>query len=398
VQVLDNYGNVIPSAPIAWQSDSATLVTASTLTDSSGTASAMVQVGSQPGLQTVSVGTAGLSAEFQLTDTSLGQLTAASGNCQIANIDQTFGRPLTVKVTDGAGKPLAGRTVLFSVLKGTATIDNKVVATGRDGMASVNVKAGSVPGTLAVEASTNGDHVDFVLSALPPAALSVAVLDWNGRESALTPGALMTVSFVSAGRNGYEPTYYAGPPFPTSVQGVAVSFNDVFAPILRLSGSGSMTDLLVQIPWELSGQATARLLLSTGNAATALPGVPVEEFHPVIHAEPGTLLRTLTLPITGAGQFAPLVNTNAAGLPSQTVLTHFALTVDQIPLPILSIAADPSLVGVADVTVAIPLAARWRLRSPDEISITLETNPQSAAPRPVRPRAGPTRVQQPAVR
>jgi hypothetical protein len=369
VQLLDSFGNVIPSAPIAWQSSNATIVSANQTTNISGTASATLQVGSQPGPQTVTVGASGLSAQFQLTDTSLGQLTATSGSGQIANIGQAFGKPLTVRVSNPAGQPLAGRTVVFSVASGAATLENPVIQTGTDGTASVYVKAGPHAGALGVEASTGGDRVDFTLASLPPAALSVAVSDWNGRPSAVAPGALMLVSFVSAGRNGYEPASFAAPPYPTSVQGLTVSFNDVPAPILQLSSSGTMTELLVQVPWELSGHETASLQLSTGNAATTVPSLPVEGFHPVIRSVPFTLSRTITLPITGLGQFAPLANTNSAGIAGQTVATHLSLSVGGLPLRILNVAADPALVGVADVTVSLPLAARGRLTAGDEITV-----------------------------
>jgi hypothetical protein len=368
-QLLDSFGNVIPSAPIAWQSSTAAIVSANPATNTSGTASATVRIGSQPGPQTVTVGASGLSAQFQLTDTSLGQLTTTTGNGQIANIDQAFGKPLTVRVANSAGQPLSGRTVVFSVASGAAALENRVVQTGADGTASVNVKAGPRAGAVAVEASTGGDRVDFLLSALPPAALSVTVSDWNGRPSALTPGALMTISFVSAGRDGYQPASYLAPPYPTSVQGLTVSFNDIPAPILRLSNSGAIAELLVQIPWELSGHETARLLLSTGNAATTVSSLPVEEFHPVIRATPPALSRIITLPITGLGQFAPLANTNSAGITGQTVAARLSLSIDGFPLRILSVAADPALVGVADVTVSMPLTGRWRLAAGDAITV-----------------------------
>ncbi|HEX4227052.1 MAG TPA: hypothetical protein VHZ07_00165 [Bryobacteraceae bacterium] len=369
VQVLDSFGNVIPPAPIAWQSGTATIVSANPATDTSGTASATVRIGSQPGPQTVTVGTSGLSAQFQLTDTSLGQLTPTAGNGQIAKIEQPFGKPLTVRVANLAGQPLPGRSVIFSVLSGTATLDEPVVQTGPDGTASVNVTAGPRAGAVAVEASAGGDHVDFALSALPPAALSVTVSDWNDRPSVVVPGALVTISFISAGRNGYEPVSYKAPPYPTSVQGITVSFNDIPAPILRLSGSGTMTELLVQVPWELSGNETARLLLSTGSGATTVPDLAVENFHPIILAEPAGLSRTITLPITGLGQFTPLANTNSAGISGQTIATRLSLSVDGLPLRILGITADPVLVGVADVTVSVSLGARWKLAAGDKITV-----------------------------
>jgi hypothetical protein len=76
--------------------------------------------------------------------------------------------------------------------------------------------------------------------------------------------------------------------------------------------------------------------------------------------------------MTGLGQFAPLANTNSAGIPGQTVATHLSLSIDGVFLPILGIAADPSLAGVADVTVAIPFGLRLRLRSMDDITISAQ--------------------------
>lgn len=372
VQLLDAYGNAVPGSPLAWQSSTATIVNANSTTDTSGTASAVIQLGPKPGPQKVTVGASGLSAQFELTDTSLGQLTVSSGNGQIANVGQAFGTPLAVRAAGAVGQPISNRTVVFSVPSGAARLDQPVVETDADGTASVKVKAGSFPGMVTVEAATGGDRVDFVLSALPPAALSVALSDWNGRSAAVTPGALMNVSFVSAGRNEYDSMSFPGPPYPTAVQGLTVSFDGVPAPILRLSGIGATTELLVQIPWELSGRETVRLLLSTGSAANLVDGLVIEQFHPAIRAKPAILSPIETLAITGIGQFAPLASTNSAGIPSQSVAGHFALSIDGIRLPILSIAADPKLVGVADVTVVIPFAARRRLTSMSEISVSAQ--------------------------
>ncbi|MGC2658528.1 MAG: hypothetical protein WA324_11280, partial [Bryobacteraceae bacterium] len=371
VQVLDLYGNAVPSAPVAWQSTTAKILSATSTTAVDGTASATVQLGPNLGAQIVTVGTAGLSAEFQLTDTSLGLLSTRSGNAQIANLGEPFDTPLTVQVKSAEGQPLAGRTVAFSVSNGAASIDNPVVQTAVDGTASVNVRAGNSAGDVTIDASTEGDQVVFALQSLPPAAQSIAISDWNGHQSALTPGALMNVSFTPMGSNGFEPVSYLAPPYPTSVQGLTVSFDGVAAPILRLSGSGAATNLLVQIPWELSGRESATLQLSTGPAASTLTSLPIENIHPVILAMPPSIWRTMTLPITGLGQFAPSANTNSAGIPNQTVALPFSLSVDGIPIPILGITADPALLGVADVTIQIPFAARWRLTSTSKIAVAM---------------------------
>jgi hypothetical protein len=370
VQLLDAYGNPIPSAPITWQTRTATLVTANQTTDGSGIASATVQIGSQPGPQAVTIGVSGLSAQFDLTDTSLGQVTALSGNAQVANPGEQFGRPLTVRVANSAGLPLSGRPVKFSVISGTATLEKPVVPTGLDGIASVNIKAGRMPGPISVEAEAGTDRADFVLSALPPAAESITVKDWNGHSSPLVPGALMTVVFVSAGRTEYEPFAYPGPPYPTSVQGLTVSFNDTPAPILQVTCAGATTELLVQIPWELSAAETARLLLSTGRAATAVNGLPVEVSHPVIRPTLISSSRIITLPVTGLGQFAPLATTNSGGIAAQTVPAHLSVSSGGISLPILSISADPSLVGTADITIAVPPMLRKRIASTAGITVS----------------------------
>lgn len=370
VQLLDAYGNPVISAPVAWQTGTTTLVDANPTTDESGIASATVQIGSQPGPQSVTLGASGLSAQFDLTDTSLGQITAVSGNAQVANPGEQFGRPLIVRVANSAGLPVPGRPVKFSVVSGTATLEKPVVPTGLDGMASVRIKAGHLAGPISVEADAGTDRADFVLSALPPAAESITVSDWNGQSSPLVPGALMTVAFISAERTDYRSFSCPGPPYPTSVQGLSVSFNDTAAPILQLSSSGASTELLVQIPWELSGAETARLLLSTGRAATAISGLPVEVSRPVIRPTLISSSRVVTLPVTGFRQFAPLANTNSGGIAGQTVSTVLSLSSDGISLPILNIAADPLLVGAADVTVAIPFALKHRLTSTAGISIS----------------------------
>jgi len=86
-------------------------------------------------------------------DGSPAELTAVSGNGQEGTIGSSLDLPLVVRVTDARSQPLAGVAVTFRFETDdrAARLDPEAV-TGRDGLASTEVRLGADVGAHVVEA------------------------------------------------------------------------------------------------------------------------------------------------------------------------------------------------------------------------------------------------------
>jgi alpha-tubulin suppressor-like RCC1 family protein len=83
------------------------------------------------------------------------QVTIASGDGQSAIAGSKLPSPLVVKVTTGAGVPIAGASVAFQVSKGTATVDPATATTDAAGSAQTTVTFGKSIGAVTVTATAS---------------------------------------------------------------------------------------------------------------------------------------------------------------------------------------------------------------------------------------------------
>ena len=75
------------------------------------------------------------------------ELAILQGNNQSARVGELLAEPLTVRVLDAAGRPVAQARVLFAVVAGTgASVSPDAVETDGDGRASAQWALGSVAG------------------------------------------------------------------------------------------------------------------------------------------------------------------------------------------------------------------------------------------------------------
>jgi hypothetical protein len=90
---------------------------------------------------------------------TLAAITPFGGGGQLATVGATFALPLAARVTDGAGNPVAGRTVTFTAPASgpSAFFPNGATAvTDANGVARVTVRAGAVIGAFSVSATVAG--------------------------------------------------------------------------------------------------------------------------------------------------------------------------------------------------------------------------------------------------
>jgi hypothetical protein len=83
------------------------------------------------------------------------------GNNQSARVGEMLAEPLTVRVADGAGRPVAQARVLFAVVAGAgANLSPDAATTDAEGRASAQWALGSAAGSYAAEARVEGSPIE----------------------------------------------------------------------------------------------------------------------------------------------------------------------------------------------------------------------------------------------
>lgn len=111
-------------------------------------------------------------------------VTIVSGNNQTARLGHRLAQPLVVRVTNAAGEPVRGVTVLWTVTGGNATLDPSTSTTDADGRASTSVTVNSFgpitiqarAGTLAPVTFTVNAVTSFTSRAQGPVAVPIAMV------------------------------------------------------------------------------------------------------------------------------------------------------------------------------------------------------------------------------
>jgi uncharacterized protein (TIGR03437 family) len=87
---------------------------------------------------------------------------------QQANVN-TQGRPLVVRVSDSASRPLSGVTVNFATTANNVQLSAGAAVTNKDGFASINFVAPPTTGTITIAASTSGSQgQSFTINVVNP--------------------------------------------------------------------------------------------------------------------------------------------------------------------------------------------------------------------------------------
>jgi 5-hydroxyisourate hydrolase-like protein (transthyretin family) len=180
VQVTDIYGDPVSGVSVNFTAPaagaSATLSSTMAMTGSDGTASVTATANASVGDYAITASVAGIanSPSFALTNAPIppAAIDAASGTPQSAIANQAFATPLTVRVTDATGNPVANVTVTFvtPTVGASANMSAMTVTTDGNGDASVSAIANAVIGSYTVTASVAGvgTVAEFALTNLDP--------------------------------------------------------------------------------------------------------------------------------------------------------------------------------------------------------------------------------------
>jgi uncharacterized protein (TIGR03437 family) len=181
-------------------------------------------------------------------DISATQLTIAGGNNQSASTGAKLPVPLAVRLTSRAGAPVAGVSISFVITRGLAQLSASSAVTNADGVASVTITLGPVPGDVSVVASAPGVlPVQFQLTTQGAVVTGQPRIFSGGIVGAglsvpavrhLAPNGLYTIfgeNFAQPGGGwAVGPADLVNGQVPTRFQGVCVRVGGALAPVIHV--------------------------------------------------------------------------------------------------------------------------------------------------------------------
>jgi len=301
-------------------------------------------------------------------------------------INTLFPSPLSLKVIDRYGVPVANARVLWRRLSGGTIVQvssqagANVSLTDEYGISEAYVALGSQPGEYAFQAEVSGlDSAIFLgVAKFPPIILDSGVTNAaSGQADRLAPGSYASIFGVALSDTF---AVFQTPYLPFSLAGVSVSFESerVSAPgRLHFVSDGQIN---VQIPWELQGESSAKMWVTVSGISSEAYDVPLSNSAPggFQYQEPGTnriyaaaldtqyrLIGTdnparrgevVLLFANGAG---PVDNQPPTGEPSPsepfaTVKNPIEVTIGGRPANVAFAGLAPGLVGVHQINVVVP--------------------------------------------
>ena len=167
-EISDGFGHVLPGTAVTWEAvtpGAVSILTSSSVADAAGRVSAQVRLGATAGQVVVRLRAGSAEALFTLTvNIPIASLNNVSGSGQSALVNQAFAAPLVVEARDQQGQPVAGVSVVFTLVSGPATLGGGTVVTGANGRASITATAGAVAGPVVIRATLLEFVVTFNLT------------------------------------------------------------------------------------------------------------------------------------------------------------------------------------------------------------------------------------------
>jgi len=394
IEVSDGYGNMLSGLPVSWvpqTAGSVTLSNTSTATAANGRASTTVQLGPTSGTFDIKVTVGGQTATFKVTvESQVSGFAKVAGDNQTGIVtNQPFPTPLSVKITDTMGQPVAGVSVAFAVTSGSALLGSTTALTSSTGLASVTVTAGPVAGNITVSATiSNFQPLVFTLSSrLPgPSITATSFKNYSTNESGIAPGLLVRISGegLATGVNGEYWANMLGGRLPVEKNGIKVEFTwaggSAYAPIMAVGNDGTTEWVLVQVPYEMTG-TTASAIVTVSGGTTTVADIPVRELMPgviedvfegnrraaiiirsdglvVTPTTPARIGETVRMYVIGMGQTTPLAETNRVGVSGQTITLPVMVGLETgKSAPVVEAKMAENLIGIYEILFTIPADA-----------------------------------------
>jgi uncharacterized protein (TIGR03437 family) len=383
IRVTDAAGNPSVNVPVRWvviPAGAGTLSGVSNTTDTTGRATAVLTFSSSAnGNVQVQVTAGSLPTQtFNFTvSVPISGVQLVSGGGQSAALNTAFAAPIVVKAVDSTGKGVQGVSVTFTTTNG-GTVGTQTVVTDANGNASTTVTAGPTAGTITVTAQAGAFSASATLTAVPPGPVNLVFLNGATFRAGISPGAIVAIrgSGLTTIQGILDAANVVGP-LPTTFQGITVTFNGIAAPIYSVSNVNGVQQVVVQVPYEVAGSSTVNVVVTNSGGGTAtVSNVPVQPYAPgifettlfgqaqavAIHPDgsfvspsnPAHQGENITIFLTGLGQTNPGTGTNRAGVGGQSVAAPVVAGINNAGVPVVSVFADPGLIGVYALTLTVP--------------------------------------------
>ncbi len=384
-EINDAFGNLLAGQAATFEvvdAGSITLQNIVSVSDSNGRVSALGRLGTAPGAHQVRVRVGNVTQVFTFTvNVNVTQLTAVSGDAQTAIVNTAFTQPLTVKILDDRNAAVAGAAINWSIVSGAGTVSAATSNTDANGIASINVTAGSSAGPLSVRASFAGLSASFNLTVRLAGPVFTANQIVNAASGApgVVPCGLVNIfgtNLAPRVQGTVFANFIVGGPLPTILQGIEVLFDTTSAPIYAVSNVNGQEQIAVQAPCSLAPGTTTVTVRNGG--LTAVSGVPVLRLQPGIFetldattgrryavllrpdgsyvtpsnpARRGDILRLFA---TGLGAVNPATDTNRAGVAGQNIAASTIVGVNDGGVRVVTSAYAPGMIGVYVVDFEVP--------------------------------------------
>src|SRR5438128_10247475 len=169
VLVSDANGNPVTGVTVTWTAAAGggAVDPATSTTDANGHAQTFRTLGLLIGTQTTSaaatIGGTATAVTFTVTATAAGasQMSAAGGDGQTGSVGTTLPTPLSVRVADLFGNPVAAVTVSWTPASGSGSVNPTTSTTNASGIASTAWTLGTQAGTQTIQATGAGSPVNF---------------------------------------------------------------------------------------------------------------------------------------------------------------------------------------------------------------------------------------------
>jgi uncharacterized protein (TIGR03437 family) len=385
--VTDQCGASAGGTTVTWKvtQGSATLSTATTVSNAGGNVSTQLTLGQTPGTVQVvaSINSTNLVTFTETITAVVGSLTLVSGGGQSALEGQAFTSPLVFQVKDTSNNPVPGLTVNFSLASGTASISTTSATTNSSGQVSVNVTAGNVAGTVTITATygtlTSSGTLTVTAPGLP-LTLSSFVSAASGQPGLAPCGlAVVTGAGLAPTISGVVSGSTLGiAPWPYTLANVSISVNGTPAPLEAVSNQNGVQQVNFQTPCETVPGSPATVVVQVGSSSTQVTGVTVYPAQPGIftYAGPGgsnyayvidsngnpltpsnlaSAGKTYFLIATGMGETIPPASTNAVGTGEIVPASSVILAINNVGVPVSSVQYQQGARGVYVIAFTIPV-------------------------------------------
>ena len=188
--------------------------------------------------------------------------------------------------------------------------------------------------------------------------------------TAVAPGSLAVVFGVFTGTTQATASSL---PWPTTLSGLSVKFNNVAAPLYYASAN----QVNVQVPWEMAGVATAAVTVTVNGQTSPPQAIAIASMAPGVFqygdrqavatdalsaklittanpAHPGTTYLTIYCTGLGLATNQPASGVAAAGSPLSWALLTPTVTIGGVPTNPLFAGLTPGLIGVYQINVQVP--------------------------------------------